>query len=198
VVKLISDVRALPFLKIGPPIELPGALRGFLSGALLDTGSRNRGERNQLYDVLVDDAKDKTEKMLAEGSSFNVFKSVMSTGMTVRNPQVDLSSEILELVFPRPNWPLLLRESKKLIFGTEQEVMIWFNGTKKEGVPSAGSEYCYIRDTVCKRLTYADCGAEDRGEMRTVRGDQLVYFVQTIDADETLVDEIGEAIGELL
>lgn len=204
-VKLITDVHVLPFLKIGPPVELPGALRGLLSGALLDTGKRDRGERNELYDALVDDARIKTEKMLTEGGNFNVFESVMQVGISVRNPQVDLSAEILELVFPRPNWPLLVRDSKKLIYNTEQEVMVWFRGTQHDDVPRHGSEYCYIRDTVCKRLTYADCGAGERGDplgrpkaLRTVRGDQLVYFVQKINADETLIEEIGESIGELI
>ena len=197
-VSMITNVQALPFLRIGPPVELPGALRGFLSGALLDTGNRDRAERNKLYDILAQEAEAKTEKMLTEGAGFNVFKSVMSAGVTVRNPQIDLSADLLEVVFPRPNWPLLVREAKKLIFDTEQEVTIWFQGTRKDEVPKAGSQYCYIRDTVCKKLTYQDVGSPDRGEMRSVRGDHLVYFVQKIEASESLIEEIGEAIGELL
>jgi hypothetical protein len=197
-VRGIQNVQALPFLRIGPPVELPGALRGFLSGALLDTGMRNRAERNKLYDILQEEAEAKTEKMLTEGAGFNVFKSIMSAGVTVRNPQIDLSAELLEVVFPRPNWPLLVRDSKKLIYNTEQEVTIWFQGTRQDEVPRAGSQYCYIRETVCKKLTFEDVGSADRGEMRMVRGDNLVYYVQKIEASESLIEEIGEAIGELL
>lgn len=189
----ISNVKALPFLKIGPPVELPGALRGFVSGALLDTGQRE-GQR-QLYDILVSNVGGNAEKMRTEGQGYNVFKSVMEAGLTVRNPQIDMSADLLEIVFPRPNWPMLMRDAGKLIYNTEQEVVIWFNAALG-GDLTPWAEYCFVRDTICKRITFSDIGSKEPGEMRSVRGDMLVYYVNKVEVSESTFDEIGEAIAD--
>jgi hypothetical protein len=199
----ITDVKALPFLKIGPPVELPGALRGFVSGALLDTGQRE-GQR-QLYDLLVSNVGGNAERMRTEGQGYNVFKSVMEAGLTVRNPQIDMSADLLEIVFPRPSWPMLMKDASKLIYDTEQEVVIWFralgsNLYRPSSVSAlmCGAEYCFVRDTLCKRITYADIGSKELGEMRSVRGDMLVYYVNKVEVSESLFDEIGEAIADAI